>query len=266
MTVSTAATGSAERWGPLWGARPEDWARNEGQQTPTYEEAIRRLGIESGQRVLDVGCGAGVFLRLAADRGAKVFGLDASEALIELARARVPEADLRVGDMQSLPYEDDSFDLVTGFNSFFFAADMIAALREAGRVAKPAAPVVIQVWGDPAHCELEAMKAVVRPFMPAPPPDALPPPELWRPGMLEAMAAEAGLTPETAFDTSWAFEYPDQNALGRAMMAPAGIAELVGPEHERDVREEIIEALAPHRASDGRYVLENEFHYLIARA
>jgi hypothetical protein len=35
---------------------------------------------------------------------------------------------------------------VTGFNSFFFANDMVAALREAGRVAKPGAPVVIQVW------------------------------------------------------------------------------------------------------------------------
>ena len=80
-------------------------------------------------------------------RGAEPFGLDASEALIELARRRVPEADLRVGEMESLPYDDDTFDLVTGFTSFFFANDMVAALREAGRVAKPGAPVVIQVWG-----------------------------------------------------------------------------------------------------------------------
>jgi ubiquinone/menaquinone biosynthesis C-methylase UbiE len=49
--------------------------------------------------------------------------------------------------MEALPYEDDSFDLVTGFNSFFFATDIVAALREAGCVAKPGAPVVIQVWG-----------------------------------------------------------------------------------------------------------------------
>ena len=97
--------------------------------------------------MLDVGCGVGAFLRLVADRGAEPFGLDASEALIDLARRRVPEADLRVGDMESLPYDADTFDLVTGFTSFFFANDMVAALREAGRVAKPGAPVVIQVWG-----------------------------------------------------------------------------------------------------------------------
>src|SRR5262245_2124857 len=126
--------GSAERWGPLWGARPDDWAVTEAQQLPTYEEAIRQVGIGSGQRVLEVGCGTGTFLRAAADRGAAVSGLDASEGLLELARDRVPEADLQQGDMQFLPYEDDSFDVVAGFNSFFFAADMVAALREAGRV------------------------------------------------------------------------------------------------------------------------------------
>jgi ubiquinone/menaquinone biosynthesis C-methylase UbiE len=76
-----------------------------------------------------------VFLRLAAERGVTVCGLDASEALVEIARSRVPDADVRADDMQFLPY--DLFDFVAGFNSFFFAADMVAALREAGRVAKP---------------------------------------------------------------------------------------------------------------------------------
>src|SRR5918999_3121810 len=124
MTSTAAEPGSAERWGPLWGARADDWARTEDQQVPTYEEAIRRVGIEPGQRVLDVGCGSGVFLRLAADRGAKPFGVYASEALVAVARSRAPEADVRVAEMERLPYADDTFDLVTGFNSFFFAADM----------------------------------------------------------------------------------------------------------------------------------------------
>ena len=83
---------------------------------PTYEEAIRRVGLAPGQRVLDIGCGTGVFLRLVADRGAKPFGLDASEALLAIARERLPEADLRVGEMERLCYADGSFDLVTGFN------------------------------------------------------------------------------------------------------------------------------------------------------
>src|SRR5262245_2185208 len=145
MTTTEQRTGSAAQWGPLWGARPEDWAANEDQQTPTYEAALERVELHPGDRVLDIGCGSGAFLRLAADRGASVAGLDASEALIEVARRRLPGAELEVGEMESLPFADDSFDLVTGFNSFFFAADIVAALREAGRVARPGAPVVIQV-------------------------------------------------------------------------------------------------------------------------
>jgi SAM-dependent methyltransferase len=265
MPSTAAEPGSAKRWGPLWGARPDDWARSEEQQVPTYAEAIRRVGIDAGNRVLDIGCGSGVFLRLAADRGAKPFGIDASETLVAVARRRVPEADVRVGEMERLPYPDDMFDLVTGFNSFFFAADMVAALREAGRVAKPGVPIVIQVWGRPERCALEVMKRVVRRFMPKPPPDAPPPPELWQAGVLEAIATEAGLTPETTFETRWAFEFPDDEALGRSMMAPAGIAELVGPEREPAVRSEIVDALAPFRTPGGGYSLENEYRYLIAR-
>jgi SAM-dependent methyltransferase len=266
MTSAMQSHGSAERWGPLWGARPEDWAISEEQHLPTYEAALQRVPLEPGQRVLDVGCGVGTFLRLVADRGAEPFGLDASEALIEIARSRVPEADLRVGDMESLPYDDDAFDLITGFTSFFFANDMVGALREAGRVAKPAASLVIQVWGAHERCSLEVMKEIARPFMPPRPPDAPPDPDFSQPGTLETLATEAGLTPVDTFATSWAYTYPDAETLGRALLAPAGFALLVGPDHEDAAKAAIVDGLAPFRLPDGSYRLENEYRYLIARA
>src|ERR1700752_4333486 len=162
-TGTAVVRGSAERWGPLWGARPVDWALSEDQQTPTYEATLERVDLRSGQAVLEVGCGAGSFLRLVTERDARAFGLDASQALIEFAQARLPEADLRVGEMEALPYEDDSFDLVCGFNSFFFANDTVAAIREAGRVAKPGAPVAIQVWGPHERNDMEVLKEMLRP-------------------------------------------------------------------------------------------------------
>lgn len=268
MATNSIATkpGSASRWGPLWGARPDDWATSEDQQLPTYEEALRHVGLEPSQRVLDVGCGVGAFLRLVAERGGEPFGIDASEALIEFARRRLPDADLCVGEMQDLPYDDNTFDLVTGFNSFFFANDMVAALREAGRVAKPDAPVVIQVWGAHAKCDLEALKMVARPLLPPRPLDAPPDPDLSQPGALEALATQAGLTPGITFQTTWALEYADRETLGRALVAPAGLATLAGPEREGAVKAAIVEALAPYRTADGSYRLSNEYHYLIARA
>jgi SAM-dependent methyltransferase len=265
-TASSAVTGSASRWGPLWGARPADWALSEDRQLPTYEAALERSGLEPGQRVLDIGCGVGAFLRLIAERGGEPYGVDASAALVAFARTRLPDADLRVGEMEDLPWEDDTFDLVTGFNSFFFANDMVAALREAGRVAKPGAPVVVQVWGAHERCDLEAVKQFARPFLPPRPPDAPRDPDLSRPGALEALATQAGLTPESEFDTTWAFEYPDAETLGRAMIAVAGLAILAGPEREHELKTAIVDGLAPYRRADGSYRLSNEYHYLIARA
>jgi SAM-dependent methyltransferase len=266
MPTTTAPTGSSERWGPLWGARPADWGLSEDQQVPTYRDALRRVGLAPGDDVLDIGCGVGAFLRLVAEGGGQPFGLDASQALLELARERVPEADLRVGDMEALPYADDSFDLVTGFNSFFFANDIVAAVREAGRVAKPGAPIVIQVWGPHERNDLEAMKEIVRPFMPPRPADAPPEPDYSEPGALEDIATRAGLTPETVFDVTWTYELADEDTLRRALVAPAGIAVLVGPDREEDVMDAIAAGLDRFRTDDGGYRLENEFHYLIARA
>jgi SAM-dependent methyltransferase len=216
--------------------------------------------------VLDIGCGAGAFPRLVAERGGEPYGIDPSDALIEFARRRLPDADLRVGEMEDLPWEPETFDLVTGFNSFFFANDMVAALREAGRVAKPGAPVVIQVWGAHQRCDLEAMKHLARPFLPPRPPDAPPDPDLSQPGALQALARQAGLTPDNEFDATWVLEYPDAETLGRALVAVAGLAVLAGPEREQELKTTIVDGLAPYHNPDGSYQLSNEFHYLIAHA
>jgi SAM-dependent methyltransferase len=239
---------------------------SEDQQTTTYQAALERLDLRAGDLVLDIGCGVGSFLRLVAGRGAGAFGLDASEALIKLARERLPEADLRVGEMEALPYENGTFDLVTGFNSFFFADDIVGAVREAGRVAKPGAPVVIQVWGPHERNDLEAMKEIARPFFPPRPPHAPPEPNYSEPGALEEIATQAGLVPGLAFDATWSFEFADDETLTRALLAPAGLALLIGPEREPEFKRALIDGLAAYRTSDGGYRLSNQYHYLIARA
>jgi ubiquinone/menaquinone biosynthesis C-methylase UbiE len=57
---------------------------------------------------------------MAADRGASVAGIDAAGELLEIAAERTPGGDFRVGDIQALPWPENSFDAVTGFSSFQF--------------------------------------------------------------------------------------------------------------------------------------------------
>jgi SAM-dependent methyltransferase len=267
MNATMPATGSAIRNGPLWGRRARAWAENEEQQVPTFEEAFARTSLSAGHDYLDIGCGTGVALATAVERGAEVSGIDASEELVGIARERVPGADIRVGDMQSLPFEDDSFDLVTGFNSFFFAADMISALREAGRVAKPGAPVVIQVWGPPENCDLTAMKESVFPLGPPPPEDTEEEaPALHDPGVLEAIATEAGLTPGDAFELTYAFDYPDRESLVRRLSSPGPVVLAIEHAGEPRVAEAIAHGLEPFRRDDGSYRLMNQWRYLVATA
>jgi len=71
--------GSAEVQGELWGRDPQTWARyQEAQMRPLYDATLRALEPLAGRTLLDAGCGAGLALGLAADRGATVSGLDAS--------------------------------------------------------------------------------------------------------------------------------------------------------------------------------------------
>lgn len=73
-------------------------------------------------------------------------GLDASERLIAIARARTPEGDFRVGDMFELPFADDSFDVATSFNGIWKGCE--GALSEARRVVRPGGMVGLTYWGS----------------------------------------------------------------------------------------------------------------------
>jgi hypothetical protein len=135
---------TAEVNGRLWGVRARDWTNNqEGTVRPVYEAVPERTRVASGTRYLDVGCGAGMAAQVAAMRGAQVSGIDAAEALLAIAPQCTPEGDFPHGDLEELPFDDRSFDVVAVFNSFQYAGNPVVALREARRVNRPGGVVVI---------------------------------------------------------------------------------------------------------------------------
>ncbi len=271
------ATGSAPTQADLWGERARDWADvMEGWNAwgvPVYRRILERVPLAEDTRVLDVGCGAGRFCRMAADRGARVAGLDATPALVEIARERVMDGDFRVGEMEELPWADDSFDLVTGFNSFFIAADMVHALREAGRVARPSAPVAMTVFGRPERCDSTTVFGALGDLFPAKPSegsDSEDEGEASRPlheeGALEALATNAGLTPSDAGYVEFAEQYPNLETLLRGLLAAPPWRRAARAVGEEAVREAVTARVRPFEDSAGRYRLEEEIRYLIATA
>ena len=120
--------GNATVQGRLWGAHPQDFAEYlEQVGLPLIGAALDAARVTRGTRLLDAGCGAGLGALLANLRGATVTALDASAGLLAIARARLPEADIREGDLEALPFADATFDAVVAVNSVFYAADMATA-------------------------------------------------------------------------------------------------------------------------------------------
>ena len=150
--------GTAAVQGELWGAKARDWAEiQEPAWTPVFVQALDLAGVAAGTRLLDVGCGAGGALALARARGADVTGLDASEPLVAVARARLPGARIEVGEMEELPFADGAFDIVSAINAFQFAGDLGRALAEAGRVCRPGGTVLMLVWGARERCDVQTV-------------------------------------------------------------------------------------------------------------
>ncbi len=92
-----------------------------------------------GQRLLEVGCGTGIFLEALHQAGFDVTGLDYSPAMLEAARARLGNAaDLHLGNAEHLPFDDKEFDFCVLFTVLEFCNAPGLALREAARVARKA--------------------------------------------------------------------------------------------------------------------------------
>lgn len=147
-TTNTGATrGDWGEAGRGWGARAVEWAYLfEPYARPANQLLLDQLDVGEVTDYLDVACGSGLAANTAFRRGANVSGLDAAAALIDIANARTPDADFRVGDMFDLPFDDDSFDVVTSFNGIWNGCD--DALREARRVLTDDGHVGLTFWGS----------------------------------------------------------------------------------------------------------------------
>jgi SAM-dependent methyltransferase len=132
-----------------------DWSLGRYEVTAAQLEPAARVLVEhaapaAGERVVDVGCGTGSAALLAAERGARVTGVDPAPRLLDVARelaaARGLDAEFALGAAAALPLGDGEADVVLSAFGVIFAPDPRAAAAEMARVTAPGGRILLSAW------------------------------------------------------------------------------------------------------------------------
>lgn len=135
----------------IWAGRAEAYAGSFGRVCAhAVPEVLDAAGVGVGSRLLDVGTGTGVVAEAACVRGARVVAVDAEPGMVAHAARKAPSADVRLGVLPQLPFDDDEFDSAVGNFVLNHVGRPREALAELRRVTRPGGAVVVTVWPVPA--------------------------------------------------------------------------------------------------------------------
>ncbi len=257
--------GSKAIQGPLWGKNPKDWATI---QEPTgnagYVYALNFLRLKAGDKLLDVGCGSGLFSSLARQKGSEVTGIDASENLIKEATERDPSVKFLTGEMEELPFADNIFGIVCGFNSFQYATNVKNALTEAKRVLKNGGRLVAMIWGKKEDCEAATFLKAIGSLLPPPPPGAPGPFALTDNHLLENILEEVGFEIIDNQDIDSVWDYADTGIALRGLLSAGPASRAIDHSGYQKVHDTISDSIQPYIQSNGHVVYKNKFRIVIA--
>ncbi|MFD3718129.1 methyltransferase type 11 [Streptomyces sp. NPDC058674] len=223
-----------------------DWAEiQERMLVPLYEAVYDRLEVGPGDRLLDLDCGAGLPLLLAAGRGAAATGVEADPARRALARERLLDV------LEGTPDPARPYDALLAFSPDPEAlAAALPAVRRGGAV-------VLADWGPAERCTVPSVLG----GGPAP-------------RDLDALVERAGLRPDGSGRVFCPFGYADVDSAVRGLLSTGlypvagGCSAGAAPCQAADpalAEKELTEALHPYERTDGAVWLPNIFRYVIAR-
>ena len=232
-----------------WGRKAADFATlSEPANCREYVSVHHRLGVDAGDRLLDMACGSGLAIELARLRGASCSGVDASARLVAVARDRNPDCDIRVGDMHALPWGPASFDVVTSFRGIWGTTP--EAVAEIYRVLRPGGWAGMTVWG---HLKASAGFWALAPF-------GLAAAEkvgnqavmvsLGRPGAGEELLRSYGFSDVERLDVPFAWEFADPDLYARALASTGPAYEAIQNVGEAEFHRAAVEQ-ARERLRDG---------------
>jgi SAM-dependent methyltransferase len=268
MDTAHVATPEGHDWreaGRAWGHAARDWAcLFENYAVEVTAAMFERLGVGPGTRLLDVASGSGLATRWAAGRGATVAGIDAAGSLVEIARERLPDADIRLGSMFDLPWEDGRFDVVTSVNGVWGGCE--AALVEAHRVLRPGGGIGISFWGKGAPLDLRGVFKVFARHAPQ---------EHFRsmkrlndiavPGVAERMLGDAGFDVVESGARISMLEWPDPDVAWRAVSSIGPAVPALRHGDPDAIRRDVLDAIEDARDRHGIYRFRNDHRFVVAR-
>lgn len=119
------------------------------EHTPVSLWGLKHLNIKSDDVILDIGCGGGININRMAEKAKKVYGVDYSIESVKLSREvnekliREGKVEIQEGNVKNLTFEDDTFDIVTAFETVYFWPDIEKCFGEVKRVLKPGGTFLI---------------------------------------------------------------------------------------------------------------------------
>lgn len=252
--------------GQLWSVAPEFWTYHfEPWFSPMYKHVLAILELNDNDSVLDAGCGSGLFTTMASKSGASLTGIDAASGLLEIARRRNPGISFLEEDLEALPFADNSFDVVTGFNSFQYAGSFENALNEAKRVLKPGGRLVIGIWARPELSDATNILKAIGSLLPPLPAGHPGPFALSEDGRIEGTLDKNGLKLLSRAVVPCPFNYASLEDGVKSFMGTGPAASAINyTKNKKLVEETIAKALKAYNTADGLHFLMNNFLVFVA--
>jgi SAM-dependent methyltransferase len=221
------------------GHRAQGWpSLPDREHGPRHHAVLAALGPLDGRRLLDAGCGVGLFLCAAERRGALVAGTDTAVERLEIARWALPDADLRVTEPgDALPFDSGTFDTVVALGG-------TVAVPELVRVCRPGGMVTVGGWTRPAWAETFASHLG---------------------GLAPATRVPvAGLTVCATGEVDFPARYPSVGTAWTAMLGSEDVLCATRLAGDAPVRAAFAAAVAGAVAADGAVCLPRTFRYTVA--
>jgi len=249
-TTRTTATNARiqphnERPSAVWSSGGQDYDQISRGIADSIEHGVLRLNPQPGERILDLCTGTGWTSRLVARRGATVVGADIASDLLAAARANAEAAKLpieyQIGDAESLPFDDGSFDAVISTCGIMFASRQEAAAGELARVVRTGGRIALTTWTSDGN--IFKMFGVMRRYMPPPPTPAPRSPFEW--GATDRLKELLGGAFELRFEKATSYyREPSAEAAWNTFSTGYGptraLANSLDPERRAALREDFI--------------------------